>query len=222
MSSDLIRKLFLNGQPLTFGKKDIVLGNSEEPDGIYYISNGYIKIYSISDSGDEYLHLILGPKEVFPFIWAYLGVTPESVYCEALSESTVWRIPRLHFLRSVQTNLELSNAMSVQLAAQFQTYMDRLENLEYKKADERVAYRLLFLVHRFGVKYKDYTIIDAPITHDLFAQSINLVRETASRHLEKLESENIIGQYHHRYIIKDIAALVTKMSRPPNFLNWKL
>jgi CRP-like cAMP-binding protein len=221
-STDIIRKLFTRGQPLYFSKGDIVIGNEAAPNGVYFIGTGYIKAYSISDDGDEYIHLIFGHRELFPLIWAYLGNVPEAVYYEALSDCTLWRISRDWFNTFIQTDLSISAAIGQQLAQQFQIFSDRIDNLEYKKASERVAYRLLFLASRFGIKTHDNILIDAPITHDIFANSVNLARETVSRQLELLEKQHILGRENNHFVIEDLSALVSKLSRPPNFLNWRL
>jgi CRP-like cAMP-binding protein len=218
----LIRRFFTMGRSQTFSKGETLLGNDQYPDGVYFISTGYVKIFSISDSGDEYLHIIYGHDEIFPLIWAFLGHTQESVFFEALEDTVTWRLPRDRFLDLIQTNPTLCFAISTQLARQFQIYTDRVDNLEYKKASERVAYRLLFLASRFGVRSGSKITIDAPLTHDTFANSVNLARETVSRQLELLQDEHIIKTLPQHFIIMDIPALVGKMSRPNNIKNWEL
>ncbi len=119
----------------------------------------------------------------------------------------MWRISQENFIKAVRADLELSNAFGTQLARQFKIYAERVDNLEYKKANERIAYRLLFLASRFGVKNKDTIVIDAPITHELFANSINLARESVSREMGRLTEKGIIAKVDHRIIITDLAAL---------------
>jgi CRP/FNR family transcriptional regulator len=112
--------------------------------------------------------------------------------------------------------------MSIQLARQFRVFADRVDNLEYKHASERVAYRLLFLASRFGIRSGSTIAIDVPLTHETFANSINLARETVSRQIEKLEKAHIIQSKPHQFIILDVPALTAKMSRPNNINNWTL
>ncbi|MET0980219.1 MAG: Crp/Fnr family transcriptional regulator [Candidatus Saccharimonadales bacterium] len=220
--SNLIHRLFTKGQPLAVGKGEIILGNDPVPDGVYYINTGYVKIYSISDRGDEYVHVIYGNGEIFPLIWAYLNVTPESLYYQSISDCEIWRISRSSFDQQLQQDHELANAMTIQLAHQFLIYSDRVDNLEYKNLEERVAYRLLFLASRFGYKDANETVIDAPITHELFADSINIARESASRVMEKFEKQKIIKKINSRIHILDMDALSKKLSKPVNLDNWYL
>jgi CRP-like cAMP-binding protein len=219
--SSRIRHLFFKGQPLSFSKGEIILGNDTEPNGVYFIGSGYIKVYSISDTGNEYVHIIYGHGELFPFSWAYLGIEPDGLFFEALTSCSLWRMSREWFEKSLLADVQLSYDMGVQLAQQFRMYSDRLENLEYQVAKQRVIYRLLFLASRFGVKDDTGNIlIDVPLTHELIAHSINLSRETVSRQLEKLEHSKLIRQTGHQIICLDIDALVSKLGRPMSFKDW--
>jgi len=220
--SKVIRRFFTMGQSQSFGKGDTIVGNDPEPDGVYFINSGYIKMFSLSDSGDEFMHIVYGHGELFPLIWAYLGTSPDSVYYQAISDTVTWRMSRSWFSTLASTNPALSFALSVQLAQQFQVFTDRIENLEYKKAKERVAYRLVFLASRFGIRTGSTVTIDSPITHELFANSVNLARETVSRTFEQFEKEHIIKTSPQRIAIIDMPALIGKMSRPNNLKNWKL
>jgi CRP/FNR family cyclic AMP-dependent transcriptional regulator len=216
----VIRRLFNKGQPLVFGKGEHIIAQESKPDGVYYISTGYVKIYSISSNGDEYVHVIYGPGEIFPLVWAYLGIHPEALYYEALSDCTVWRMSREWLLHFMATRPHIAYALSMQLAQQFRILADRIDNLEYKKASERVAYRVLFLASRFGTKDGSSIIIDPPITHEIFANTVNLARESVSRELERLEQDGVIQRQGRRLLIVDVHRLAGYISRAINLSRW--
>jgi CRP-like cAMP-binding protein len=216
----VIRRLFTKGQPLVFNKGEHIIAQESKPDGVYYIHTGYVKIYSISADGDEYVHVLYGSGEIFPLIWAYLEIHPEALYYEALSTCTVWRMSREWLLHFVTTRPHIAYALSVQLAHQYRILADRVDNLEYKKASERVAYRVLFLASRFGVKEGSCTVIDPLITHEIFANTVNLARESVSRELERLEKSGIIQRQGHRIIICDMPKLASQISRTIDLNRW--
>jgi CRP-like cAMP-binding protein len=218
--SNRIRHLFFRGQPLVFSKGEIILGNDTEPNGVYFIDSGYVKVYSISDTGNEYLHIIYGHGELFPFTWAYLGIEPDGLFFEALTSCSLWRMSREWFEKSLLSDVQLSYDMGMQIAQQFRMYSDRLDNLEYQDAKQRVVYRLLFLASRFGVRDDGNILIDVPMTHELIAHSINLSRETVSRQLERLEHAKLIRQKAHHIICLDIDALINELSRPMSLKDW--
>ena len=216
-----IQHYFTKGQPLAFGKRDVILGNLPVPDGVYYLASGYVKSYGISDDGEEHTQFIFGPRELFPLAWAYLGSHPRALFYEAISDCVVWRVNRDHFTQFIHSSVEAGYAMAQQLAQQHQYVYDRLENLEYKKASERVAYRLLFLANRFGTRHNGWLEIAAPVTHDLLANSINLSRESVSREFEKLERLFIVRRSNHHILILDPTRLARRMSEPANLYNWR-
>jgi CRP-like cAMP-binding protein len=71
---------------------------------------------------------------------------------------------------------------------------------------------MLFLSERFGKSHGSQIIINAPITHQDIADSINMNRETASRVLEDLFKEQLIGQEEHLFTILDPLKLRAALS----------
>lgn len=207
---------------MSLGKGEVVIGNDPGPGGIYYISTGYVKVYSINDDGGHNIRIIFGPGELFPITWAYLGTQNETLFYETMSSCVLWRLSREWFLKFIKRDLDISNAMALQLARQMNMFVNRVENLEYKKGRERVVYRLLYLASRFGIRENDLVRIEAPITHEVFASTINMARESVSRELERLEKENLVERSHHDICILDVEGLARKLSRPINLAEWHL
>jgi CRP-like cAMP-binding protein len=80
-------------------------------------------------------------------------------------------------------------------------YTQRIQILEFRSARGRIIAEMLFLSERFGKPKGSGILIDAPITHQDISDSINMNRETASRALEKLIEEGLIGQTEHLFTI---------------------
>lgn len=219
--SSIINEFFRTGQPTYVRKGDLIIGIDPEPKGVYFVDTGFVKAYSITDSGEEFLHIIYQHGEIFPFIWAYRRKNPD-LYYEALNQTLLWSVTREQFTQFVKSNSNGGYELARQMAQQLQVINDRLDNLEYKKSSERIAYRLLFLAGRFGKKQNHNVMIDAPITHDLIARSVNLTRESVSRELEKLERANIIERQGHKIIIRSVTKLSQRLSKPNNLKHWGL
>jgi CRP-like cAMP-binding protein len=221
VTSRLIRNFFRAGQAQRVYKGDIVIGFDEEPKGIYFIEEGFIKIYSISRTGEEYIHIIYGSGELFPLVWAYRRIL-RPVFYEALDESLLFRVPQVLFSNFSKSNVEASNALALQLAQQFYVYGERIDNLEYKTPAQRTAYRLLFLAGRFGDKENQEVTINAPFTHQLIADTINLARETVSRELESFEHQHLITRYKHHIVIQDLQGLKNILGPEFDIKGWGL
>ena len=206
---------FEKGRLLKFDKDEIVMRSREQPRGVYMIQRGFIKVYSIDDSGKENLHLIYKSGEIFPLIWAFKGL-PRNVFYQALAPSRLWLLPTDEFRELAATSHSASQALVRQLVNQFHILTERLENLEYNSAADRVVYRLVFMAGRFGVKNGKQVIIDAPITHQIIADATNLVRETVSRQIELLEKQNLLEHKGRKIVIKDIGKLRALLTDPPS------
>lgn len=216
-----VRDFFHAGKPETFVKSEVILRATPADPGVHYIDTGFVKVYSISDQGEEYVHVVMGPGDVYPLVWAYLAIQPD-IYYEALTDCLIWRVSKEQFTRSVKTDAAVSYAMAQHLARQLFIYSDRVDNLEYKKPSERLAYRLLFLASRFGVKQGKNILIDANITHEVIANSINLARETVSREFERFARKGLVKRVDHKIIIKDTERLNDQLSTPNAITYWDL
>ncbi len=203
--SELISR-FKKGRSLSYRKDEIILRAAEEPSGVYYIAQGFIRVYSITDQGEENTHIIYKAGEVFPLIWAFNNIA-RNVFYESLSASRLWRLPKDELLHYVKTSHNVSLSLLRQAVNQFNIFADRLDNLEYTDALERVVYRLLYLAGRFGQKKGQKIVINAPITHQHIASSINLARETVSREIERLERRGLVSHQKRLVVLNDIAGL---------------
>lgn len=200
-----LASLFKTETKRKYSAGEVIL-NGEEPPGVFYIKNGFVQVYSISDAGDKYLHIIYKHGELFPLIWA-LNNIKRQVFYEALTNIELLLMPRDNFLTLIKNDIKASNGIMFQLAEQFYVYADRINNLEFKSARERVIYRLLFLANRFGNSDKSRIIIEAPVTHELIAESINLTRETVSREIEQLERSDLVSYKDHLIVLNHVPAL---------------
>lgn len=216
---DLIN-FFKSGKERKYSTGELVL-RGEEPSGVFYIDSGFIKVYSISDEGDKYIHIIYKAGEVFPLIWALKDIR-RRIFYEAASVLRVWEAPKEEFLDFIRRDPKITYDVLVQLAEQFYIFADRLDNLQYKSARERVVYLLIFFASRFGVHDNHQITIKAPITHELLAESVNLARETVSRELEKLEKDKLVGREKGYIVIKDIRKISKEFSQPTTLDLWGL
>jgi len=211
---------FAKGRQKQFSAGELIT-TGEAPSAVFYIRSGFAKVYSISDAGDRYVHLLYKQDEIFPLIWALKGTT-RRVFYEAASPVSAWAVSKSDFLDFLKTKESGAYAVLEQVTEQFRIYADRLDNLQYKSAHERVAYRLLFLAARFGSRHGGGYIINAPITHELISESVNLTRETVSREIEKLTKKGLISRSGGQIILKDINGLAQEFSEPMSLDLWGL
>lgn len=216
--SNGITEFFAKGRQKKYSAGELI-ASGEAPSGVFFVESGFVKVYSISDSGDRYVHLLYKHGEVFPLIWALKDIR-RRVFYEAASPVKVWVVSKSDFLDYFKLENNTSYELLAQITDQFRIYADRLDNLQYKSAHEKVVYRLLFLAGRFGVNSDGGLLINAPVTHELIAESINLTRETVSREMEKLGKKGLVGKSGGNILLIDIKGLAKEFSEPMSLDLW--
>lgn len=218
--SDKLRALFHGGRKFTYAKGETILRAREAPRGVYLIEAGLIKMYSLSRQKDEHVLDFFGPGELFPIIWPFRR-SIRSMYYEAISSSTMWMVTREEFRNFINGNPEVMSDVLEELIDRYHLYVGRVDNLLYSDSRERSAYRLLSLANRFGVNAGEGMIINALITHEDLAHSVNMTRETFGRSLSRLQEKDIIAYGpERRIIIKDLDALASLVGRHEAEAMW--
>lgn len=198
---------FSDGQLMHFTSEETIINGPEEPEGIYLIKEGFVKAYSVSQAGHGNLLLIHKAGEFIPLPWALDGAHTTGLYYEAMTDVTVLRTSKDKLRTAMGNNSWLSQEILKQAVNIITVYTQRIQTLEFRSARGRIISELLNLGERFGEKHRKEIFINAPITHQDIADSINMNRETASRALEKLFEEGLLGQNDHLFTILDLPKL---------------
>jgi CRP/FNR family cyclic AMP-dependent transcriptional regulator len=203
---------FDEGTTKRYLKNEIIVQGDEEPSGVFFILEGYVKAYSISQLGQQNLLLIQGEHEILPLPWALDGPQKVGIFYEAISDVTVKRTSKAELRVSMGSNHWLAEQILRQLVDAFTVYAQRIQNLGFRLPRERIIACLLDLSTRFGEKNGSSIIINAPITHQDIADSTNMTRETASRTVELLFKDKLVHQENHYFVINDETKLQKELS----------
>ena len=202
-----VENLFQSGRVLKYKKGETLLRAFEEPRGVYLLEHGYVKVYALSKEGNENLHIIYRPGEIFPTLWVFQHVM-HGVFYEALTPVEVKLLSNEQFLERINSNITNTQAVIGQLIERVRIYASRIDNLEYNNSHQRVAYRLLAYLNRFGRHEAEGWVIDIPLRHQQIASSLSMTRETAGRALERLQKKGIISYSKGSHlVVRDLDAL---------------
>jgi len=180
--------------------------------GVYLIKEGFVKAYSVSKAGLVNLLLIHEAGEFIPLPWALDGAHTTGLYYEAMTDVTILRASKDKLRSAMGNNTWLSQEIMKQAVNIISVYTQRIQTLEFRSARGRMISELLYLAERFGEKHGKEVLINAPISHQDIADSINMTRETASRALELLFEERLMGQKNHLITILDLPKLQAALS----------
>lgn len=217
-----VEKYFRDGQYLHVLKGQYIIRGEDEPQGLYLIDKGLVRAFGINQRGEDYTFAIIGPTELFPLNWL-LRETKRQIFFQAITPCKLYILPRDEILERAQKDVIFSFGMFQKTLESNSLFVDRLDNLEYKYAGERLAYRLLFLTCRFGEKRPDGSyIIKAQVSQHILASSINASRESVNREFERLQRKGYV-RFEGPYIaVTDLKGMKSLFPAPlsPNW--WGL
>jgi CRP-like cAMP-binding protein len=202
-----IASYFGNGTVLEFKAGETIINGFDEPDGVYLIKEGFVKSHSTSADGHANLLLVLEAGEIMPLPWALDGYHVTGLFYEAMDNVTVIRSSKDKLRIAMGNNMWLTQEILNQAVNVIAIYTQRIQILEFRSARGRVIAEMLFFAERFGKQHNAEVLINAPITHQDIADSINMNRETASRALEDLFNEGLLGQKDHLFTVINVDKL---------------
>jgi CRP/FNR family transcriptional regulator, cyclic AMP receptor protein len=207
---DVLKELFSEGERKIYSKGDLIQRSGDKPKGVYWIEEGMVKAFSINSRGEEYVHLMYLPEEIFSLAWGAYEID-RRIYYQASTDCTLYCLSTKLFIERARMNSRVSFALFMTAVRQSTVYADRVDNLEYKYASERLIYRLLFLAGRLGRKQNDGTIIISGLIHRDIARSIHMTPESFSRELEKLSRRGLIKHDRHDIVLCNVKALAQEI-----------
>lgn len=203
---------FSDGLLMHFSREETIVNGFDQPEGVFLIKEGFIKAYSVSKAGQANLLVIHEAGDFIPLPWALDGAHTTGLFYEAMTDVTVLRASKDKLRTAMGNNTWLSQEIMNQAVEMITIYTSRIQILEFRTARGRIIAELLYLAGRFGNTRGKEVIINAPITHQDIADSINMTRETASRALELLFKEGLLGQKDHLFTILDLPKLQTELA----------
>ncbi len=179
MKDESIVAHFSDGVLLRFSREETIInGVDDEPEGVYLIKEGFVKACSVSQDGHANLLLVHATGEFIPLPWALDGAHTTGLFYEAMTDVTVLRTSKDSLRSAMGNNTWLSQEVLRQAVDIITVYTQRIQTLEFRSARGRIIAELLNLAERFGRPNGTKVLIDAPVTHQDIADSINMSRET--------------------------------------------
>jgi len=194
-----------------FKKNEIVLRPEEEISSIYLLKEGFVRMYVLSEQGQEVTLHIFKPVSFFP-IMLVLSTVKNKYFFEAMENLSLIKAPADDTLAFLKSNPEVLFDLTHRLSDALCGFLLRTEDLMLQHSHAKVASLLLYLAKHLGKTATNNVFVPFALTHEDLASWLGLTRETVSRQIEDLTKKNIIAYKNHRIIIKDIEKLIIEAS----------
>lgn len=195
-------------KPARLIKQGSILFNFGDPlNSIYFIEEGFVKLYRLSDEGRETTIYLYGPGNIL----GIRALTSEDEtarhFAEAITDLKIITIPRKEYLdilsKEPQYIVDLTHTFMQRL-----NYTERkLESFIAQDIVTRVAIFLDDIIKRFYTDKKTQFTLPLKLTHQRIAEFVGSFRETVTLALHKLEDLKVIKMKRSEVTILDPSKL---------------
>lgn len=189
-----------------YKKRQIILQPNDEPAGVYFLKDGYVRMYSVFEDGRELTLNIFKPKTYFSMMWAIADI-PVSSYFETMTPVSLQLTPKNKLLEFLNESPEILYDLTRRILIGLDGTIVNFQNLLSGRAYNRVIAALVLSAKRFGTKINNRVTIDLRLTHQDIASLAGITRETASLKLEALQKKSLISFKNHLLVISDLTKL---------------
>jgi len=170
------------------GEWIFVLGDIAE--SIYYLQQGRMKITGLGDDGQEVLHEIIGPGEIFGDISTILGI-PRTTSAQAVEDSLLCEIRRKDFETLLTSNPEIALQFLKSLGLRLKKAEAQLLNLICNDVSTRVREALIELIASQS-ETSSVEPLRIEITQQDLANLIGASRQKTWKALKELEASRVL------------------------------
>jgi len=198
--SEKIDKFFSGFYPVSFEKGEIIIRPNGKIQNIFLLKKGKVRMYAVSDDGQEVTLHIFRPQSFFPIMLS-LSEAYDKYYFEALEKTETLKAPVEKVIEFLKSDQEVLFDLTTRFSNAMSGLTLRIETMAFEDAYNRIASLLLYLCEKFGEVREDKTIINMLLQHDDIANWVGIRRETVSRQFEKMQKEGIVENKNKQLVI---------------------
>lgn len=206
LPGDLASRLSQERFSRHFRKGEILFYEGQDPNGVYCIFQGHIKVYQSSPQGQEHLLYVSGPGHVVGFS-AVLSGQKFTATAEAMEDTVACFIEKRYLERALAEIPALSREILRTLAQEIQDLRRQTGDLALRSAAQRLAGVLVMLNDSVGKDENGARVVDLELTRKELADMIGTTQETLIRILSQMRDLGLVDVKRTRLILRDIPRL---------------
>lgn len=187
-------KQFFAGRPARdFARNDVLLHQDEVGTEVFYITDGYMKVYTIADDGDEKMITILGPGDIVNLEAAFFNEHTHRYYYEALSDGSLQVIEADALERELKSEEDALLGLVRYIMTRNDELSQTIDNILQAKSDTKLVNYVALLVQRFGTEVRDNIVtLPFPLSHAQLASMVGTTRETMTVQIRELSKKGVL------------------------------
>ena len=197
-TESVLYKALLKGRVMRIPKNQVFQA-SDHRESLTLIQKGYVKRYSITNSGNESIQSIYGPEDIFPLTWVlktllgqdiYAG--PEVFHYETITDAVVYTINEETLKQLAADEPSIYKDLLYFAGQRFRSNIHNLENMSLANIEKRLAHQLWFYARFHGTQTTKGIKILFPLKQKQLGSMLDATRETVSVNLKLLREKKLI------------------------------
>lgn len=174
----------------TYKKGQVIFYESNQPQGLFCLYSGKVKIHKLGDDGKEQIVRLAKNGNVIGYR-ALLSNDNYYATATALEDTIVCFFPKATYLNMLLTNAQFAMRTIQMLASDLRSAEQMITNMAQKHVRERMAEALLLLKDFFGTE-SDNATINTVLTREDIGSIAGTTTETSIRVLSELNKNKIV------------------------------
>jgi len=193
-----ISKIF---EEVSYKNNETIFAEGDPSDKFYLVAEGSVKVLKHTVVGKDIILEMMSPGDIFGGV-AVLDRKPFPATAQAMESTKVIMISRLNLIKIMEEYPVLKLEIVKHFSDKLRDAHEMLKNIATERVEKRVASLLLKLSEKVGIKDRDYTIIDFPLTRQEISEMVGTTVETCIRTMSKLQKSGIVKSSNSRISIK--------------------
>jgi CRP-like cAMP-binding protein len=187
-------------------KEEPIYFASEPSRAIYFLKTGRVKIAKYFSDGSEKIITIINPGEIFGEM-AYLDEGERTDYAITVESSLICAINKSDLTSFIEKNPELNLKLTKILGLKLRSFSERIEDLVFRDADQRIASFILRFAEKNGKKVGNQVFVKPFLKHQNIGELTACSRQTVNYILTNLRDKGVIDFDRNKLIINKIEEL---------------
>lgn len=183
------------------GKKEILFGEREVEQKVYFLIEGKVSIFKLNESGERKIIFILRPGDMINYL-SIDDIKTTAAGCEAFEDSTVLECDSSDFIKIMEQDFCLCKNVINSMQNRSRRLYRQLKNTISIRLDKKLAAKLYRLGKEFGKNQGEWTVLNVDITITYLADMLGCKRESLSRAMKVLQDEGLVKLEKKRFSIK--------------------
>ncbi|MGV6852583.1 MAG: Crp/Fnr family transcriptional regulator [bacterium] len=181
---------------------EVLFQQGDKADRFYLLIAGMVKLYRLSEGGQEKIMDLISPGGTFAEAVIFHGQAGFPVNAAALKDSKVLSIDAHQYLEILKNNTSVCLALLARMSQRLHWQIQEIDKLTLHSATYRLVNYLIDEIPSH-MSYVQSVSIDTP--KHVIASRLSISPETLSRILAKLKKQGLLETQKSHIVISDVA-----------------